>query len=373
MSPRGRVLAGVAVAAIAIVVTGVVGGPRRADGPPLAPEGTGPDGARAVLDTLRALGVDVTVGDVPPPAGATGLLLSDALTDTDREALRDWVQAGGVLVLADPFSSLAPELAGSAAVGFTSPALEPACDSPLVADVQRVTAEGGFVYDLPGGAGGCFPRNDGHWLADVPTGAGRLIAAGSPLPFTNAELLADDHAVLAARLLTAAGNRVHVLQGGAVAGGGRPLLDLVPRSALVALAQGVLAFVVFAAWRARRLGAPISEPQPVVLPASETVVAAGNLLQRADATQAAAAALRDDLLSTLRDTLGLPADLQGRDLIDVVAARSSLPARRVAGVLAAPPPADRAALVAYAQQVEALRGAVLRPAVRPATTSGSRP
>ena len=44
--------------------------------------------------------------------------------------------------------------------------------------------------------------------------------------------------------------------------------------------QLALGFLVFALWKARRLGRPVAEPQPVELAASELTVAVGNLLQR---------------------------------------------------------------------------------------------
>ena len=63
----------------------------------------------------------------------------------------------------------------------------------------------------------------------------------------------------------------------------------------MALAQLLIAFVVFALWRGRRLGRPVAEVQPVEIAGSELVVAVGNLLQKAGRPEIAAERLRSDL------------------------------------------------------------------------------
>ena len=53
--------------------------------------------------------------------------------------------------------------------------------------------------------------------------------------------------------------------------------------------------MVFALWRARRLGRPVAEVQPVEIAGSELVVAVGNLLQKSGRPETAAERLRSDL------------------------------------------------------------------------------
>ena len=68
-------------------------------------------------------------------------------------------------------------------------------------------------------------------------------------------------------------------------GGERTLVDLVSAGVTRALAQLALAFAVYALWRARRLGRPVAEPQPVAVAGSELVAAVGNLLDRTRSPQ----------------------------------------------------------------------------------------
>src|SRR6266581_6954843 len=69
----------------------------------------------------------------------------------------------------------------------------------------------------------------------------------------------------------------------------------------LAMWQLVVAFAVLVLWRARRLGRPVAEAQPVQIPGSELVVAVGNLLQRARGRGQAAGLLTDDLRRTLAE------------------------------------------------------------------------
>ena len=88
----------------------------------------------------------------------------------------------------------------------------------------------------------------------------------------------------------------------------------------LALWQLVVAFVLLALWRARRLGRPVAEPQPVQLPGAELVVAVGNLLQRAKGRGQAAGLLTDDLRRSLAERLGLPPSAPADQVADAVAA-----------------------------------------------------
>jgi hypothetical protein len=78
-------------------------------------------------------------------------------------------------------------------------------------------------------------------------------------------------------------------------------------------------------------------------------------MQRARGRAQAAAVLRNDLASALRERLGLPPDLPVEALAGAVAARTGVNSERVLAVLAGPPPADEAELVALAQSIESLR------------------
>ena len=111
-------------------------------------------------------------------------------------------------------------------------------------------------------------------------------------------------------------------------------------------------------WRARRLGRPVLEPQPVQLAGSELVVAVGELLQRAKGREQAASVLRDDLRRWLAERIGLPPATPAEVVAEAVGASRAagdLTADEVLRVLAGGRPADEDGLVALAHAVESIR------------------
>ena len=121
----------------------------------------------------------------------------------------------------------------------------------------------------------------------------------------------------------------------------------------------LIAFVVFALWRGRRLGRPVAEVQPVEIAGSELVVAVGNLLQKAGRPEIAAERLRSDLHHDLTARLGLPVTTPPDVVADLAAARTGVPRDAVARALAGPLPTTPDALVIAARDVEEVRTAVL--------------
>ena len=136
--------------------------------------------------------------------------------------------------------------------------------------------------------------------------------------------------------------------------GRRTLVDLISPHVKLALLQLGIAFVAFALWRARRLGRPVLEANPVEIPGSELVAAVGRLLQRGRAHQRAAALVRDDARRSIAVRLGLAPDAPVEDVADAAAGRSSRSIDEIRGVLGGPAPADERQLVAIAQDAEVL-------------------
>ena len=60
------------------------------------------------------------------------------------------------------------------------------------------------MFDVPPGATGCFPRDDGYWLVVVPAGRGTLVVAGGAGAFVNQRFDEADNATLAASAARAA-------------------------------------------------------------------------------------------------------------------------------------------------------------------------
>ncbi|MDQ6928028.1 MAG: DUF4350 domain-containing protein [Actinomycetota bacterium] len=351
--------------AIVATVLGIafVFGPRPDKGIPLDPASAKPAGTKAVVETLRLLGADVSVDSTSPGRGVdTALLLVDSLSADDRDAVDAWVRAGGTLVVTDPGSPLNPaEPTGTAAVAFVDPELVKDCGVPALAGVDTVVAPGAVLMKVPPGSNGCFKRGSSAWLVVTPVGRGTIVSIGGPAFLTNGQLGKDDNAALVAALLAPAqATRVEMLKPPPPGGGSTSLLDLVPERVSLAVVQLAVAFLVVVLWRARRLGRPVVEHQPVELAGSELVVAVGNLMQRAKGREQAAAILRSELRRSLSERLGLPRDIPAGDLADVAAARAGIAPARLRDALTGPAPRDEHDLVALGQSIESIRQEVTR-------------
>lgn len=347
------------IAAGVLLAVAVAGAPTQ-DGPPLDPRVTGPAGTKGLVDVLTALDVEVRVTDEVGADDAIALLLTDDLDEDGAAALRRWVRDGGTLVVADPASDFAPEIVGTTSLGPLQTSLPRECAAVALADVDRVSARGGAVYESAGDDLACFPRADGYWLVAAPEGAGLVVAIGGAGVFTNRALGEADNGALAAALLAPeAGGPVAFLRPAAPGEGETSLADLVPDPVRFALVQLLVAFLVVVAWRARRLGDPVREPQPVQVAGSELVVAVGNLLQQTGARGQAARLLRDDLRRDLADRLGLPADSPPAAVAAAVARRTGRRPEDLTALLTGAEPAGEAGLVALAAELEQARRAAL--------------
>ncbi|MFL6217051.1 MAG: DUF4350 domain-containing protein [Actinomycetes bacterium] len=370
-SVRGALPWVAVVLGVALVVA--VAGRGAEEGNPLDPASPGPLGTKGLVEVLRGLGGRVTVSAGQPGTGTdTALLLSDDLTPRRRQGLLDWVRRGGTLVVADPSSGVTRvEPVGSTRFGLLDAEIERRCAVPALRDAERVAAPGGVVFEIPEGQGApgnrpgatqaCFPRNDGAWLLVQPLGGGTVVRLGGASALVNQELGEADNAILLASLLVPVeGTAVQVLQPPLPGGGTAGLGDLIAPRVRLALWQLVVAFVLLALWRARRLGRPVAEPQPVQLPGAELVVAVGNLLQRAKGRGQAAGLLTDDLRRSLAERLGLPPSTPADQVADTVAERTGIPRERVLRTLTRTTPRDEAELVALSQAVDTIRREVTR-------------
>jgi hypothetical protein len=354
--------------ALGVALVGVAllgGGGRRDGGAPLDPAGTGPEGARALVLLLEAFGAQVTVTDDLDLADAdVALMLSDVVPAERVGDVEAWVRDGGTLVVADPFSGFTPPTAPGTGLfgGLPSAIPRDDCDLDALAGLDRLATGGaGTRYEVPSGSGSCFGDGREAFVVATPVGSGTVVALGSPAPLLNEHLdEADDAGLATALLAPRPGTRVAFLQPGAgVPGGDRGLFSVLSRGARLALWQLLVAFVVYAAFRARRLGRPVPEPQPVQIAASELVSAVGHLLARTRDPERAAVLLRDDLRRRLAERLGLPPDAPPGVVADATAARTSVPREAVLGALAGPPVTTDAGLVELAGTIDAVRTEVL--------------
>lgn len=351
--------------AVVLVSIALVAGAPGGDGAPLDPASTGRFGTRGLVLLLRELGAQVRVpAGGPTTSDDVVLVLEDRLDDAERDELVDgWVAAGGTLVVTDPMSPLAPEIVGGAGIDVglgASTVGRATCDIDDLDGVDRVDPAGGVVFAVGVGDGRCFASEDGAFVVSSPVGAGRIVAVGSPLVFVNERIATFDNSVLAADLLVpASGTTVALLRPPAAGGGDVALGDLVARRVKQAALQLLVAFVLYALWRARRLGRPVAEPQPSELAGSELVSAVGNLLQQTRAPARAAATLRQELRRQLAQRFGLPRDATPELLADVAAARTGIDRDRVVAAAGDGPVASEDELVAVAQSIESIRQEIL--------------
>jgi hypothetical protein len=129
---------------------------------------------------------------------------------------------------------------------------------------------------------------------------------------------------------------------------------LIPLPAYLVAIQLAVAVVLAAIWRSRRLGPLVPEPLPVVVRASETVEGHAGLYRSRRARGRAAAALRTAMLDRTRPALGLPQDAGAADVVAAFSARSGSGPDRIEAMLFGPAPRDDAALVALADNLDAL-------------------
>jgi hypothetical protein len=360
--------------ALLLVVAVLLLGPDNSGGPPLSPRSNDRLGTSALVRLERELGADVRIDDKLPDLTGAGvpdvmLLLTDLLTDEQRDAVDEWVAGGGVLVVTDPVSPFVPPDAFQdfERVSDLGPAstLRGGCEIGALdeIDVSRVRPlHGGALYDPPSTADTCL--SNGLGLAYVVVhdrGSGTVVATGGAGMLVNAALAEGNNAPVAAALLaTGQGTDIVVLEPGPLGSAvrGRSLVSLISPGVKRFVLQLVAAFVFFALWRSRRLGRPVSEAQPVKVAASELVAAVGGLLDRSRSPGHGADLLRADLRRFLGDRMGLPPGSSDDALVAVTASRTGVAEDRLRLALT-DPVTDDAGLVRLASTIDSIRQEVL--------------
>jgi Domain of unknown function (DUF4350) len=342
----------------------------------LSPDGKASDGTRALADILASRGHPVqTVQAVPAAiaaatAGRTLVITSPALLTTGQ--LRALGRAPASLVIVEPDSAalatLAPRLrlAGGVPVG----PLPPGCSlrAAVLAGPADLGGPGLLVAPGTRGVTECYQSGGLPALVQFRSGGRVVTVLGSGEPLSNADLARQGNAALAVNLLSAGGRIIWLVPqlpagsaaGPASGGGSRSFLSLVPLAArLVAIELGV-ALLLTVAWRARRLGPLITERLPVVVRASETIEGHARLYQSRRARDRVAAALRSAVTARLTPAIGLPPGADPAAVTAALATRSTLDETRIADLLYGPVPRSDAALIALADDLDALEGEVRR-------------
>jgi hypothetical protein len=377
-SRRAGSLAGWAVAGAGVLVTVLavvaIGGGGR-DGDPLSPTSDAPLGTSAMVALAGDLGAEVDVSDSLPDLGADDapavvVLFLDLLDDDQRDALEDWVTAGGVLVVTDPVSSFTPPVSDEfVTIDDLAPAsrLAAACDIDALEGIDVADVDprnGGVLYEPDPGATSCVDNGSGDaYIVATDRGEGTVVAVGGAGMMVNAALAEGENApVVTALVAPEEGTRLLVLEPGPLAGsstGRRSLRELIPAGVWRAILQLAVAFVVYAVWRSRRLGRPVPEPAPSPIAGSELVAAVGTLLDRSRSPGHAADLLRRDLRRFLGDHLGVPPDTPADVLATLAAERTRIDPAALQAALGGPPVTDDQQLAALAATIDRIRQEVL--------------
>ncbi|MCX2184810.1 DUF4350 domain-containing protein [Streptomyces sp. SKN60] len=344
----------------------------------LDPRSADPYGSRAVAELLKTRGVTVDVHDTLAAATAatgddTTLLVTtpDLLTPQQQSTLYGAMSrsAGRTVLLgagAASLDTLAPGIDTDLSVAVATRAPGPRCTLP--AATRAGTADlGGERYRTGATtADACYPADGLPTLVRVPgPGSADTVLVGSPELLYNKRLAQQGNASLALQLL---GSRPHLVwylpsltdvpaDPETTDDPGSAFLDLIPSGWLWGTLQLAVAAVLAAVWRARRLGPLVPERLPVAIRASEATEGRARLYRKTDARDRAATVLRTATRDRIATLLGVPAkDAHSPDLV-LPALSARIPTTAAAvhrTLLFGPAPADDAALVRLADQLDAL-------------------
>ncbi|MFI6286695.1 DUF4350 domain-containing protein [Streptomyces sp. NPDC051018] len=378
MSPTGRQVwtrvRGVLLALVIVIVAGIAMATLRSgdEHGRLDPRSADRLGSRAVAELLKDQGVSTrvvtTLDEATRAAGPDTTLLvatPDLLTDSQQESLRAAADSsGGRTVLVSPGPASVGTLAPGVRATFTVPASARAPQCTLPAARTAGSADlGGEQYDTEApGADRCYPSDGLPTLLRIDTADnGDTVLLGSPDILYNHRLDKNGNASLALQLL---GSRTHLvwylpsLSDGSAAQdeGESSFFELIPSGWLWGALQLLVAAALTAVWRARRLGPLVTERLPVAIRASETTEGRARLYHKANARDRAASTLREATRTRLAALLGVaPAAAHSPEtLLPAVSAHLAAPDQDLMTLLFGPAPADNAALVLLADQLDAL-------------------
>lgn len=352
------------------------------------PRSSRPDGARAMVLLLEDQGALVEIGRTVPVTGSDRrvLVLVDRLDDRQRSDLLDFVDRGGVAIVADPLSTLhggAGPDGGAIVVSGEAPGsmddtplpaeieaniVNSVCDIAALGDLRGVFVESGLLFPTAPDESQCFGTGDvgivpgppGVPGPDVPEGShafvirrnlgtGVMIGLGDNGIFTNGSIrYADNSGLATALLVPQRGAKVTILLGTAarrtvddIGTGDQSLSDLVRPGVWMAFAQLAVAFVMFAAATGVRAGRVVSETRPVPLAGSEFVRASGAMMRRARHHDRAGWLLRLELHRELCRRYRLPPDTDLERLVEVAAERDGVDDANLRLALSLAPQGDR--------------------------------
>lgn len=365
-SARGVVAVILAMAVVAVILAALR--------PSTSPEALDPasakrDGSRALAEILRQHGTRVTVarnaaGAVAEagPGTTTVVTRTERLTEHDLALLG---RAPGDLLLVQPTSyalnDLAPQVRPSGP-GHEETA-DPGCALPVASLAGRVAFHESETYKVIGPGIVCYKTGYGDArVVQVQTGMHTVTVLGSAAPLTNRHLAEEGNAALAMNLAGTGSSVVWLVPDLPKTGSGagqRSLGDLLPFGVKLFFLELLVAVMLVALWRARRLGPVVAEALPVVVRSAETVEGRARLYRAGRARDRASDALRSGARERLVPLLGLPRSSAqdpstAQEIVTAVARRTTYDETYVGAALYGPEPLDDAGLIALTDVLDDL-------------------
>jgi hypothetical protein len=340
---------------------------------PLSTHNARPEGARAVAELLRQQGVDVTESSTLSGAsealGVDGTLVIASYFYLDEDQIASILAWPGPVVWLTPESYDLEFIHGSLVYGGTDgeTPVYAQCDLPAAHIAATIVAPGPRInlQWSTAAVSACFVNSEyGSVLIHVMrTPAKPMSVIAAPSLLTNRSLAAAGNAALALHVLGAT-DKVAWYMGtpydsstlGSDGQGGVVLIA--PAWINAAALAAALVFLMAGLWRGRRMGPLMTEPLPVVVPASEATRGRARLYRRGRAFGHAAAALRAGSARRLSQRLGLGPHANRATLASAVAASSSADAATVDSLIFGPPPRDEAAMLVLVRRLDALESEV---------------
>lgn len=369
---RWRSARGVVAALLAMVVAAVILAALRPSTPPQAldPTSPKPDGSRALAQILRQHGTQVSVArhaneavNLANPGTVIVVTRTDRLTDEDLVLLGD---AQASLLLVQPTSFALADLAPQVRIDVVGneDADTPGCPLQAATLAGPVALHQSTTYEVTGSAAQCYGTEfGGSRLVQVQNGANTVTVLGSAAPLTNRRLTEEGNAALAMNLAAGSGSSVVWLipdlpKSGSGAGQ-KTLGDLLPFGTRLFFLELLVAVLLVALWRARRLGPVVAEALPVVVRSAETVEGRARLYRAGRARDRASDALRSSARERLVPLLGLPRSRAqdpsaAQEIVTAVARRTPYDETYVGAALYGPEPLDDAGLIALSDVLDDL-------------------
>ncbi|GGC57361.1 DUF4350 domain-containing protein [Hoyosella rhizosphaerae] len=355
---RTPVLIVVAVVMLA-VITVLVRGDQAATA--LDPQSPAPSGTRALTTLLQDEGVTTHKAEVFADAlqsGAGGTVVIAGPARIPAGNLTELASAAATVVLIQPPEHVLARFGVEVSHDVIARAAtrQPDCESPAATAAGPVTL-GGPVYVSDDPIESCYEGN----LLVFEHDDTQIVVFGSSDPLVNDNVGDEGNAALSMWLLGQHDNLTWYFPSWndpAFGDEGSTIIELVPAGWRFGAIQLVIAAILIAVWRARRLGPLVTEPLPVIVRGAETTEGRARLYQRSGDTNHAAATLRAAASRRIRHKLHLPsaADI---DVIVTEAARlTGLRVDAIRTLLDGQPLTDDGALITLARELDDLECAI---------------